>query len=250
MSDPIIEIRNVDFSYNGDPVLQGVNLAIDSLEFASMVGPNGGGKTTLLRLILGLEKPRTGTVKVFGLPPDKMRHRIGYMPQSVHIDETFPVTALEVVLTGRLGAGRWFGRYKRSDRQLAAAALQEVGLSDQAKTRYASLSGGQKQRVLIARTLASSPELLLLDEPTANLDPQAESGFYKLLRSLNKKLTILMVSHDVGFVSSFVERVVCVNRRVTVHPTGEIPQTVAAAFFGPDKRIVLHDHECDCGVEE
>lgn len=247
---PAVFISDLTFSYDGAPLFEQVDLTVAQKDFACIVGPNGGGKTTLLKLMLGLVSPKEGVVHVLGQPPERSRRRIGYMPQATKIDNQFPITVQEVVLTGRLGKGRWFGRYTEKDINASGIALTEVGLEDLGKRSFSSLSGGQKQRVLIARALVSDPELLLLDEPTANLDPKSESDFNRLLRRLNERLTIILVSHDIGFVSSFVRTVICVNRNVAVHPTGEIPAMVASEIFGEGKRIVLHDQSCECGAEE
>jgi zinc transport system ATP-binding protein len=247
---PIIQIENVSFSYDGEPVLSNVNLTVQNRDFASIVGPNGGGKTTLLKIILGMEKPDSGRVKVFGQAPEKNRYRIGYVPQNADFDPKFPITVSEVVLTGRLNHKRWYGRYTGEDKQIVRKSLSEVGLPGLENRPFSRLSGGQTQRVLIARALASKPEVLLLDEPTANLDPQAERELYELLSTLNQRLTILLVSHDLNFVSSFVKSVICVNRKVAVHPTGDVPESIGKDIFGKDMRIILHDHLCECGDGE
>ncbi|HPQ68310.1 MAG TPA: ABC transporter ATP-binding protein [bacterium] len=238
---PAVIITDLHFAYNGETVLRDVNLTIEVRDFVTIVGPNGGGKTTLLKLILGLLKPQHGAVSVMGRTPDRTRARIGYMPQHADFDQQFPITVQEVVLTGRLHEHRWFGRYNRRDREAVQKALAEVDLQDFLTRPFSALSGGQRKRVLIARALVTNPDLLILDEPTANLDPSAEQDLYRLLHRLNKNLTILMVSHDLNFVSSFVNRVVCVNRKVVVHPTGDVPAEMGAEFYGREMRVILHD---------
>jgi zinc transport system ATP-binding protein len=151
---------------------------------------------------------------------------------------------MDVVLMGRLGRHPLWGHYGRADREAARDALARVGLEDKGGEPFNALSGGQRQRVLIARALASAPKLFFLDEPTSNVDPAAEDELYALLRDLNQRLTILVVSHDIGFVSSFVSRVVCVNRVVQVHPTSELTGDVIAALYGSDMTMVRHDHRC------
>ena len=240
----VLACRDLDFGYEGRPVLRGVNLAIPAGDFVSVVGPNGSGKTTLLKLALGLLRPTAGEVTVFGERPERARRRIGYVPQHAHLDPLFPVSALDVVLMGRLGLGPALGPWRGHDREAARAALAEVGLSDHADRHFAALSGGQKQRTLIARSLAGEPELLLLDEPTAGLDAHVEEGFYRLLEALNRRLTIIMVSHDLGFVASFVKSVVCVGQKVVVHPTSAINGQVIADLYGADMRLIRHDHRC------
>lgn len=246
---PVIDIQDMSFSYNGELVLESVNLAVKKGDFASVVGTNGGGKTTLLKLILGLLEPRAGRIEVFGFSPERARTRIGYLPQHIEFDTQFPISVLHVILAGRLHKHRWFGRYTKQDREIALEALSEVGLGNLAGRPFADLSGGQRQRVLIARALAAKPDLLVLDEPTASLDPQAEQDFYRLLNKVNERLTILMVSHDLNFVSSFVDTVVCVNRKVVVHPTIDLPQEFAGDVLSPDMRMILHDRLTDCGTK-
>jgi zinc transport system ATP-binding protein len=239
-----ITCRDLTFGYDGKPVLNNVNISIPDGDFVCVVGPNGSGKTTLLKIALGLLKPTVGSIEVFGRQPDHSRGRIGYVPQHPRLDPLFPVSSMDVVLMGRLGKTRSFGAWRTADRDFAVQALDEVGLADQAGRHFASLSGGQKQRVLIARALAGEPDLLLLDEPTAGLDAHIEEGFYRLLQELNQRLTIVLVSHDLGFVSGFVRSVVCVGQDVVVHPTSEITGQVIADLYGSDMRLVRHDHRC------
>ncbi|MBU8870768.1 MAG: ABC transporter ATP-binding protein [Gemmatimonadales bacterium] len=244
---PVIRCSKMQFAYDRKPVLDNVNISIPDGDFVCVVGPNGSGKTTLLKLVLGLLKPTIGRIEVFGDPPDQGRRLIGYVPQNSQLDPLFPVTALDVTLMGRLGRTRPFGAWLGDDKQRAREALAEVGLADHHGQHFASLSGGQKQRVLIARALASDPRMLLLDEPTAGLDAHIEESFYRLLQSLNEKLTIVLVSHDLGFVSGFVKSVICVGREVVVHPTSDITGQVIADLYGSDMRLVRHDHRCSDG---
>lgn len=239
-----VRCRELGFAYDERTVLRDVELAIPRGDFVSVVGPNGSGKTTLLKLALGLLRPDSGSVEIFGQPPRKVRRRIGYVPQHPRLDPLFPVSALDVVLMGRLGCSRVWGGYGRDDRGAAAEALAEVGLDDLGQRHFAALSGGQKQRVLIARALAGDPELLLLDEPTAGLDAHVEEGFWRLLEELNRRLTIILVSHDLGFVSGFVKSVICVGEDVVVHPTSEITGQVIADLYGGEMRMIRHDHRC------
>lgn len=244
MSTAALSCHGMSFRYDQHPVLTNVNLSIPPGDFVCIVGPNGSGKTTLLKLGLGLIKPTEGKIEVFGLKPEQASRRIGYVPQHPRLDPLFPVTALDVTLMGRLGTTRSFGPWHGDDQEAAKASLDEVGLADRADRHFASLSGGQKQRVLIARALAGEPELLLLDEPTAGLDAHVEEGFYRLLEELNQRLTIVMVSHDLGFVSGFVKSVVCVGQEVFIHPTSEITGEIIADLYGSDMRLVRHDHRC------
>ena len=248
---PVVEIRDLTFSYDGSPVLEDVNLAIAARDFVSIVGPNGGGKTTLVKLILGLLVPNRGTVRVFGRSPAQARPRIGYLPQNVNVDPRFPVSVRDVVLMGRLAPGRGVGPFRRADHLAADRALAEVDLTDLRNRPFFTLSGGQRQRALIARALAPEPDLLLMDEPASHLDVAMEEGLYELLRRLNARLTVLVVSHDLGFVSQFVQHVVCVRRRVVVHPTSEVTGEVIREIYGGDVRLVRHDHRCaEAGHQE
>jgi len=205
------------------------------------VGPNAGGKTTLLKLILGLLKPTSGSIQVLGLPPAKACSRIGYMPQHANLDPLFPVSVLDVVLMGRMGNGKRFGFFGKSDREKAEEALRKVELQDVRNRSFSDLSGGQHQRVLIARALVTDPDLLLLDEPTSNVDAAVETELFELLNHLNEKMTVVLVTHDLGFVSGYVKRVACVNRRVVVHATHEISGEMINELYGSEVQMVRHD---------
>ena len=239
---PVIQLQDVSFYYGDIPVLTDVSLSIGTSRVISVVGPNGGGKTTLLKLILGLLRPTSGTVRVFGAAPKDARRRIGYTPQYMHYDPQFPVSVRDVVLMGRVERHH-FGRYSRADRDAARTALEEVELEGLAGRGFDALSGGQRQRVLIARALAGEPELLLLDEPTSNMDVLIENRLFDILSRLKERMTILLVSHDLGFVSERVEEVICVNRRVVMHPTSDVTGQVIQDVYGADIRMVRHDHE-------
>jgi zinc transport system ATP-binding protein len=239
-----IVLNDVSFGFDAIPVLSDVTLTIDEGDFVSVVGPNGGGKTTLIKLLLGLLRPQSGTIKVLGATPEHARKHIGYVPQYFQFDMRFPVRVMDVVLMGRLDRHPLWGHYGRADREAALDALSSVGLENKGGDPFNSLSGGQRQRVLIARALASEPKLFFLDEPTSNVDPAVQDELYALLCDLNRRLTILVVSHDIGFVSSFVRRVVCVNRTVQVHPTSELTGDAISDLYGSDMTLVRHDHRC------
>jgi zinc transport system ATP-binding protein len=246
LSSPIVQLDGVSFAYGEVVVLEGVHLSIWPGEWVLVVGPNGGGKTTLLKLILGLLEPTAGQVRLFGQEPAKTRHRVGYMPQHIQFDSLFPVTVMDIVLMGRLGTAgrRLLGWYTRQDRQAAQEALAEVGLAGLENRPFAALSGGQRQRVLIARALCSRPELLLLDEPTAHVDPQAEGQLMEILQRLHRRMSIVMVSHDLGVVGPPIGSVLCVNRRLVVHPTTELTGEKIRQLYGEDLRMIRHDHRC------
>ncbi len=207
-----------------------------------VVGPNGGGKTTLLKLMLGLLKPNSGQIRVFGEAPQKMQGALGYVPQHLHFDPVFPVRALDVVLMGRVGR-RSFGFTTREDRKLAERALDQVGQRALAQAQFAELSGGQRQAVLIARALVGAPRAILLDEPDAHIDPGRRDRLKELLDYLPPDVTRILVSHNMDFVVSSVEKVICVHRHVHVHPTSELSPARIRSLFGSDLRLVRHDRE-------
>lgn len=239
---PVISLHGVSFSYDHALVLRDIDLEIHEREFAAVVGPNGGGKTTLLRLILGLQRPRAGTVRVFGLKPEDARGRIGYVPQRSLAEQDFPARVIDVVLTGRLDGRSAVGRYSALDRDAALAAIEQVSLADRSLRTFSSLSGGERQRTLIARALASEPDLLLLDEPTANLDVAMEGELYELLGRLHERLTIVLVTHDLGFVSTSANTVICVKQTLACHQTGALTGEMIREMYGRDVQAVLHDH--------
>ncbi|MHB1349550.1 MAG: metal ABC transporter ATP-binding protein [Desulfobulbaceae bacterium] len=241
--DIVISLRGVDFGYNGELVLQDVNLEIRHREMIGIIGPNGGGKTTLLRLILGLLKPLHGQVLVFGQPPARSSHRLGYVPQHMLYDNRFPVSVLDVVLMGLAGKSG-IGPFSRKTVHAAEEALAAVNLSGYRNNPFAELSGGQRQRVLIARALASAPDMLLFDEPTANVDTTAGEKLYEILEQLNERMTILVVSHDIGFVNRHITSVVCVNHQVVVHPTSALAGQNIIDLYGHDMALIRHDHRC------
>lgn len=239
-----INFRNVSFAYNKcTPVLDDATFAIREHDAICVVGPNGGGKSTLLNLLLGILSPDRGSISVFGRAPVAARPFIGYMPQYTAFDCKFPVNVMDVVLMGRLSHNR-FGRYSREDRAAALAALEETGMADFARRTFNALSGGQRQRVLIARALAGNPRLLLLDEPTSNIDPGAQEQFYSTLKRFGGKMTMIIVSHDLGFVSGWLDGVVCVNRTVHLHPVSDITGEVIRDMYGYNVNMVRHDHCC------
>jgi zinc transport system ATP-binding protein len=218
----ILEIKHVDFAYNGEPVLQDINLEIHQGDFTAMIGPNGGGKTTLLKLILGLVKPGKGDIRVLGRSPEQASPGIGYVPQDVHINRKFPITALDVVLMGKLDPQKRWVRKSASNRQDAIAALERLDMDRYANKKIGELSGGQRQRVFIARALVTQPELLLLDEPTASIDTRGQAEFFSLLKDLNTDITIFVVSHDLLVISRYVKSVACVNQKLHYHAQAEI----------------------------
>lgn len=240
---PVLTFENVSFSYGPAPVLEKVNFSIPQGTFISIVGPNAGGKTTLLKLMLGLLQPNEGRIEIFGKPPEKARPRIGYMPQYLQFDPKFPVNVLDVVLMGRLRSGFHIGPYTQKDKQIAMDALAKLDMDAFYQRPFMALSGGQRQRVLIARALAAEPQLLLLDEPTANVDMATETELFTRLHTMSQDITVLVVSHDLGFVCQYVESVVCVNRQVKVHPTTAMNGDIVNELYGSKVRQVNHQHQ-------
>jgi zinc transport system ATP-binding protein len=222
MNTPIVEITDLSFSYNGQPVLSNVNFTVRRDDFIAMIGPNGGGKSTLLKLILGLLKPDQGTIRVNGDLPQKASACIGYVPQDVHINRAFPITAMDVVLMGKLNPKKRWMRTSSSDRMDAMEALDRMHMAAHARKKIGELSGGQRQRVFIARALVTQPQLLLLDEPTASIDSRGQTEFFALLQDLNQAVAILLVSHDLIVVSRHIKSVACVNKRLHYHDHAEI----------------------------
>ena len=246
---PAISIKNLSFSYGSTPVLTAADLSIRPGEFNYIVGPKGGGKSTLLKLILGLIQPDYGKIEVFGRSPRSVRARIGYTPQQIQFDPKFPITVKEVVLMGRL-TGRWGRGYTNLDIQIAELSIEEMEMSEFKEAPFSELSGGQRQRVLIARSLAVSPDLLLLDEPTANLDAETEDKLLKVINNLKGEMTILMVSHNPEYVYGSVESVICVNKQIAVHPTTGVTEATIIKSFGDNVRIINHDHSCSITDED
>ncbi len=247
MSDTsIITIENLTFSYGQQNILEDVHLTVVEQDSICVVGPNGGGKTTLLKIILGLLKPDQGKIKVFGTSPGKARLRIGYVPQYAQYDPQFPITVLDVVLMGRQGKNI-FGHYTKDDHAMAMAALDEMGIEPLASKLFSGISGGQRQRALIARALLSSTELIILDEPTANIDANSEEHLFEILEDLNTRMAIMLVTHDVGFASKFFKSIACVNQQVVIHPTSELTGELIKEMYGGDMRMIRHDHRCAAG---
>lgn len=237
---PVIDIKNVWFSFNREPVLQDVQFTLNHKEFLAMIGPNGGGKTTLLKLMLGLLEADRGEIRIFGRPPKQAAHRIGYVPQDIHINKNFPISVLDVVLMGRLKSGISWSHHKKDDRIAAELALEKVEM-EQFKDRHIDeLSGGQRQRVFIARALVTEPEILILDEPTASVDTKGQTEIYTILKDLNEKVTILVVSHDILALSSYIKSVACVNRRVHFHGAAEVTTEMLEMAYQCPVELIAH----------
>lgn len=214
--EPVLTIDDLCFSYQDTLVLKNISFNISKGEFVGLIGPNGGGKTTLLKLIMGFLKPTSGTIKILNKSPAAARQGIAYVPQSLHFDKHFPISVLELVLEGRLAHLPWYGKFSQQDKDIALNALKRVGMLAFQHHSFGTLSGGQAQRILIARALASEPSLLLLDEPTASVDSQAESDIYSILKGLQGHITILMVTHNLQTAIELFEKVICIQKTAMV----------------------------------
>jgi len=240
VSAPPIRLSGVSYAYGGTPVLQSVDLRLDEGDFLGIIGPNAGGKTTLLKVILGLLVPDTGRVEVFGVAPAENRGVIGYVPQYARFDASFPIDVLDTVRMGRLGIDR--RESARQAREAARAALDRVDLGGMAGEQIGQLSGGQLQRVLIARALASEPRILLLDEPTASADTRSGRSVYELLEKLSDRMTIVLVSHDIGVISRYVKTIACLNVRLHYHHSRELTDEMVEVAYGCPVDLVAHGH--------
>ena len=243
---PVVDIQNLRFSHDVDPVLENVSLTVPQGELLAIIGPNGGGKTTLLRLILGLLQPQAGSVHVFGSHPASMSRSIGYVPQFSTMQLDFPASVMDMVLMGAARPSLWGGCWStaKAAREKALSYLDVLGLADCAAVPVGSLSGGQRQRALVARALMGrtghdrEPFLLLLDEPTASIDPQGKFCFYEFLGKLRGSITIIVVSHDLFVASPFFSSIAFVNHTLTVLPGNQLTPENLTILFGQ------HLHEC------
>jgi len=240
VNENVIEIKGIYVKLGEMVVLEDINLNVRKGDFLGIIGPNGGGKTTLLKTILGIIKPYKGDIKIMGETPEKGREYIGYVPQYVFFDMKFPITVWEVVLTGRLNRKKCFKNYSREDKDISEMALKQVEMEKYKNKRIGELSGGERQRVFVARALVSQPQILLLDEPMANVDSPREKEFYELLKKLKEKLTIVLVSHDIGIISAYIDKVACVNRKLYFHDSREIRIDDLMAVYGCPVDMIVH----------
>ena len=236
----VVKLEDVWVQYNGIPVLEGINLSVLKDDFLGIIGPNGGGKTTLLKVILGLIEPSRGKVSVMGKPPEQSRNKIGYVPQHNLFDRSFPINVQEVVLMGRYGKTGLFKRYGSNDKRATRDALQTVGMLDYKDRQVGNPSGGELQRVLIARALVAEPRLLLLDEPTASVDPAMQTAFYELLEKLKQRMAIMLVSHDISAVSIYVDTIACLNRQLHYHGSKELTPEILEATYKCPVQMIAH----------
>ncbi|MFO7832045.1 MAG: ABC transporter ATP-binding protein [Desulfuromonadaceae bacterium] len=248
MNSPSLEISNVSFSYPQVQVLKDINLTLHGDEFLGIVGPNGGGKSTLLKLILGLLEPASGKIRVLGRTPEQARPLLGYVPQFVTFDSKFPIKVRDTVMQGRFGTRKHQLFYSRTDRLKTAEAMERTDILDLQDQPMTALSGGQRQRVLIARALACDPQLLLLDEPTANIDPYHGENIFGLLHRLHDEVSIVLISHDIGFITRCVTRVACLNHTLVCHSTSPVENELLQEIYGMPLSRVEHGTNIDSGV--
>lgn len=247
MSDPVagvpaVELKAVSAGYaRGEPVVRDVTFSIEQREFFALIGPNGGGKTTLVKVMLGLLVPTEGACLLFGRPVEEARSLVSYVPQFATHRRGFPLTVERMVALGRLNA-RSDLVDTESDEQSVRRVLEQVNLTDCIGRRIQELSGGQFQRALIARALIRSPRLLILDEPTASVDPSGEESLMGLFERLSEQMTVVLVSHDIHYVVRSVQRVACVNREVVVHPARALSANHAHQIYGYPTISVDHHH--------
>ncbi len=247
----ILEIKKLNAGYNDKLVLRDINFVVHENDFIGIIGPNGGGKTTLLKTILGVIKPKTGNI-IYRFPgkPDDFLKYIGYLPQQNLIDKKFPISVREVVLSGLTSQKPLVFRFSRVDKKKADELIEKSGLSNIARNPVGELSGGQLQRVFLARAVISNPRLLILDEPSTYVDNRSEFELYETLKELNKEIAILLVSHDIGTISSYIKTIACVNGNLHYHPSNEINKEelnvyncpVEIIAHGPVPHRVLQEH--------
>jgi zinc transport system ATP-binding protein len=242
MNNVVIDINDVSFNYGAVPVLENISLKIHEDEFIGIIGPNASGKSTLLKLILGLLEPDKGTISKFNHDGKDLRNHIGYVPQHSTFYRDFPVTVGEVVMMGHIATSSRFFRYSKKEIELAKQAMQKLEIEDIEKRQVGELSGGQLQRVLIARALVCQPEILILDEPTANVDMRIEEDIFSLLKNYSEHMTIIVVSHDIAFISGYVDRVACLNRTLVCHNTESISGKMIEKLYDAPVKMIHHHH--------
>ncbi|WP_298749822.1 ABC transporter ATP-binding protein [uncultured Arcobacter sp.] len=213
----ILEIEKLTFAYDKQIILEDISLTIQENDFLAIIGPNGGGKSTLLKTILGINKVKKGKIKLLGSKVEKNISAIGYVPQNTNVNINFPIKVIEVVMMGHVGHKRPLIGYKKEEIACAMGALEQVGMQDFANVKIGTLSGGQRQRVMIARALCAHPKILLLDEPTASIDVDGQKQIYDLLKLLNKSITIVVVSHDISVILGYATKVAHINKKLTFH---------------------------------
>jgi len=246
---PIFDVKNVSFSAGGSDILSSVSFEIFNSQYIGIIGPNGGGKTTLIRLLLGLEKPSSGNIKIYGkkISHFKEWHKIGYVPQrAAHVDVSFPATVLDIVKMGRTAQRKLFSKMSEEDHRLVEESMSQMDITHLKDKMVGTLSGGQRQRVMIARALASQPEVLILDEPNTGVDVKSQSRFYSLLRDLNKNknITIIFITHDIGVIADDIARLLTVNQKIITcnNPKQALSCDDMSELYGIDAHLI-HNHK-------
>lgn len=245
----VFEVEGLTYKINGSDIIKDISLVVHKGEYTAVIGPNGGGKTTLIRLLLGLEAPTKGSIKLFGQKQKAFKswEKIGYVPQRVsQIDEFFPATVEEVVKMGRTAKRGLFTRMRQEDRDAVEQAMVKMDVLNLRKKLVGELSGGQRQRVMIARALASKPEVLILDEPNTGVDMVSQNRFYMLLRELNKKdgMTIMFITHDVGVIADDIQSMLCINQTLLAcnNPHEVLSCSEMSKLYGIDAHLIHHHH--------
>jgi zinc transport system ATP-binding protein len=240
----VVNVENLTVEIDGKLILENINLKVYQGEIVAIVGPNGGGKTTFLKTLLGLVKPKTGKVEILGKPPKEAirQHLVGYVPQRINLKKETCLTALDVVLLGL-----WYLKVPKNEKvERAFRAMELLGVKHLADRRFSDLSGGQQQRVNLARVVAAEPKLLLLDEPTTGIDFSGQQTFYELIKELRdqKGFTVLMVTHDVGVVWKYVDKAVCINRKLHFHgePEAILKPEILKMVYGTEVIPLFHKH--------
>jgi zinc transport system ATP-binding protein len=218
----ILEVKNLSFAYVNDLVLQDINLEVQERDFLALIGPNGGGKSTLMKLILGIHEIQSGSIKIFGKNAGKQASYIGYVPQNTNVNINFPIKVIEIVMMGLAKKSSFSFGYSKKEVAHAMSMLKQVGIENYAHTKIGSLSGGQRQRAMIARALYTKPKILLLDEPTASIDASGQKQIYDLLKELNKSVTIIVISHDLSVILEYANKVAHINKKLFFHDLGSL----------------------------
>jgi zinc transport system ATP-binding protein len=227
-----IDVSNVSFAYEKDLVLENISLTVEKEDFLAIIGPNGGGKSTFLKLMLGILKPNKGTVRVLSKEPSKNLSHIGYVPQNTNVNTDFPIKVIEVVMMGHVGSKRPLFGYGQDEITCAMGALAQVGMEAYADYKIGSLSGGQRQRVMIARALCAQPSILILDEPTASIDVAGQRDIYELLKALSRSVTIIVVSHDISVILEYANKAAHINKTLSYHDISNKEKTFPAHSRG------------------
>ncbi|HFS85402.1 MAG TPA: ABC transporter ATP-binding protein [Epsilonproteobacteria bacterium] len=252
----VIQIKNLSFAYEKEVVLEEISLSVNKNDFLAIIGPNGGGKSTLLKLVLGIEKIKKGSVEILGEKPSKNLSTIGYVPQNTNVNINFPIRVIEVVMMGHAGSKRPLFGYSAEEKACAMGSLAQVGMEKYANQKIGSLSGGQRQRVMIARALCAHPQILLLDEPTSSIDVKGQREIYELLKRLNQSITVVVVTHDISVILEYANKVAHINKTLSYHDISDKEETFHTHgekdhFCEVELLQMLGNHSCgSCSSEE